>query len=239
MTAVTPQHAVRGPRFAHGAARPLGASRRPRGPIVPGGIESTNKRLVGRRCKHDDDAGLRRRVAVVCDGRGVLYPLGNVCLTFAGAKVVGYGAEALPLRDWLRKAFIPRHLHENPVVRRMNEKGRRFLRAVFEEYHRVPTSVHSAALRRFHMWDEAVGDAGRLKRQPKFVLRLVEHLQGMTDRYLNEEYRLLFLPGPQGGERISFTVVEGGDDPFARRAPATQRSAADSDPTPPRPESLR
>jgi dGTP triphosphohydrolase len=142
------------------------------------------------------------------NGQVWAYPLDNVCITFGGAKLIGYDHKLLGLREWLRREFISQHLHNASIVLRMENKGESFLTALFERYFSTPKIMHRSALVRFNMWDMALSSPDTLKKRRAFVLRIVEHLQGMTDRYLTEEYTRLFLPGTRVDERDEMTMVD-------------------------------
>lgn len=145
----------------------------------------------------------RRHVQIYAQGKPLgSYPLEQIRIRFTGSKVVGYGPEVLPLRNWLRKDFIPEYIHNSATVDRMNNKGSKYLREIFDHFMRYPFSMHSASLRRFRMQSPNPDD-------PKFVLRIVEHLQGMTDRYLERLYSRLFIPGNYGMEVDEVSLVDG------------------------------
>jgi hypothetical protein len=131
-----------------------------------------------------------------------LYPLEQIRIRFTGGKLVGYGAAVWPLRDWLRKEFIPFYIHHSPTVDRMNKKGRKYLGEIFDHFMQYPFSMHSDSLRRFGLHQPNSDD-------PKFILRIVEHLQGMTDRYLERLYSRLFMPGSYGMEIVEVSLVDG------------------------------
>lgn len=148
------------------------------------------------------------------DGKVWAYPLGSVCLTYGGAHLVGYDENLLGLRDWLRGQFIPDYLHHNSTVLRMNDKGQRFLADLFALYYSTPSLMHRSALERYQMWQAASASPEALQQRKSFVLRIVEHLQGMTDRYLEQEYARLFMPGGSVSERDEVGIVDGGRPPF-------------------------
>jgi dGTP triphosphohydrolase len=153
------------------------------------------------------------------DGTVWQYPLGNVCITFGGAKLIGYDNKLLDLRKWLRGEFIPDRLHKASMVVRMNDKGQRWLEQLFELYLERPQIINRRALQRFHMWKQAHDSPAQLQAKPAFVLRIVEHLQGMTDRYLTEEYSRLFLHERTVGREEEITLVDGDESPFNRQKP--------------------
>ncbi|OGO48575.1 MAG: hypothetical protein A2W37_15795 [Chloroflexi bacterium RBG_16_63_12] len=67
------------------------------------------------------------------------------------------------------------------------------------------------------MWKKANGtpeELAELQKNPAFVLRIVEHLQGMTDRYLTQEYSRLFLHETKMGEPDEIGIVDGDQPPF-------------------------
>jgi dGTP triphosphohydrolase len=155
------------------------------------------------------DPQLSRHVMVQREsGQVIAYPLGNVCITIDGAKIIGYHSNMLEFRRELRKGFIPEHLHRAPVVFRMNNKGQRYLTQIFDLYYNVPRIMHRSALRRFDMWEKAVEAPEQLRQSKAFILRIVENLQGMTDRYLTEEYNRLFQPGAKMEERNEMDMVD-------------------------------
>ncbi|MFO0932413.1 MAG: deoxyguanosinetriphosphate triphosphohydrolase [Planctomycetota bacterium] len=79
---------------------------------------------------------------------------------------------------------LARRLHErfyrHPRLVRMAQKGRRFLREIFEAYTSDPATLE----RPWKAWADEVG-------VPRAVC---DHLASMTDRQALEEYRRLFLP---------------------------------------------
>jgi hypothetical protein len=151
----------------------------------------------------------QRRMVQVSEGdySGWRYHLGHLCVKILGSKVVGYSPEVLQLRNWLRKEFIPNYIHRNSMVMRMNDKGQKYIREVFEHFIASPFSMHSRSLKRFGMNKPDPKD-------PKFLLRIAEHLQGMTDRYLQQVYAHLFLPGGQVFEPDEVTLVDGDRSAF-------------------------
>jgi dGTP triphosphohydrolase len=90
----------------------------------------------------------------------------------------------------------------------MNNKGQRYLEEIFKLYFNVPRIMHRNALKRFDMWEKALKDPDQLQGSKAFILRIVENMQGMTDRYLNEEYNRLFQPGSRMEERNEMDMVD-------------------------------
>src|SRR5262249_12894109 len=76
--------------------------------------------------------------------------------------------------------FRHRRVYRHHRVMRMAAKGRRFLRALFEEYCRCPEELPERYSRRAR--------AGPLQRT------VCDYLAGMTDRYAQDEYLRLFQP---------------------------------------------
>lgn len=151
------------------------------------------------------------------DSRGKkLYRLQNVGVTFTGAKLVGYDEKFLGIRRAFREVLIPEKLHNAPPVVRLNSKGSRFMAEVFRTYFELPAAIHRSALTRFGMGGQATKAPDLLRKKRAFVLRLVEHIQGMTDRYLTQEWERLFHPDSEVNESDEVSMVEGGDPPFPK-----------------------
>lgn len=174
---------------------------------------------VGWISRTTDPAESRKIIIERQDGKVWDYPLGNVCITFGKSKLVGYDKNLLELRHWLRREFIPDRLHNASVVFRANDKGQRWLDRLFRLYFSTPKIIHRRALERFDMWEMASKSPGELQQSPAFVLRIVEHLQGMTDRYLTEEYTRLFLHEMKMSEPNEICIVDGDQPPFPKREP--------------------
>jgi dGTPase len=95
------------------------------------------------------------------------------------AMIVGLGPEVQALQAGLEEFLHARVYHHHRVMR-MAAKGRRFLRALFEEYCRCPEELPERYLRRAR--------AGQVQRT------VCDYLAGMTDRYAQDEYLRLFQP---------------------------------------------
>ncbi|HMC89005.1 MAG TPA: deoxyguanosinetriphosphate triphosphohydrolase [Gemmataceae bacterium] len=94
--------------------------------------------------------------------------------------VVGPGPEVNRLKAELEK-FLHEHVYRHYRVIRMQTKGRRFLRALFDEYCRVPQQLPERY--------------GRRALAPGGLERTVcDYIAGMTDRYAQDEYLRLFQP---------------------------------------------
>ena len=98
-----------------------------------------------------------------------------------GAKeiLVGPGPEVRGLKAEL-ESFLHRCVYRHHRVMRMAAKGRRFLRMLFEEYHRSPQQLPERYFQRTQN--------GQLERT------VCDYLAGMTDRYAQDEYLRLFQP---------------------------------------------
>jgi len=101
----------------------------------------------------------------------------------ARAPLVGFG-EAVLARKRALQTFLRERLYEHYRCRRMAEKGKRFLGALFEEYLREPGQLPPEHLRR-------VGEVGAHR-------AVCDYLAGMTDRYCLQEYQRLFVPFGDG-----------------------------------------
>jgi dGTPase len=93
--------------------------------------------------------------------------------------LVGPGPEVRRLKAEL-EAFLRRRLYRHYRVLRMAAKGRRILRALFEEFCRAPELLPERYGRR-------VEQEGRQR-------VACDYLAGMTDRYAQDEYLRLFQP---------------------------------------------
>jgi dGTPase len=76
--------------------------------------------------------------------------------------------------------FLHRRVYRHPRVMRMAAKGRRFLRALFEEFCRSPAELPERY--------------GRRAREENLQRVVCDYLAGMTDRYAQNEYLKLFQP---------------------------------------------
>jgi dGTPase len=93
--------------------------------------------------------------------------------------VVGPGPEVRALKGEL-EGFLHRRVYRHYRVMRMAAKGRRFVKALFEEYCQSPVQLPERYFR-------------RTGAEP--VHRVVcDYLAGMTDRYAQDEYLRLFQP---------------------------------------------
>jgi dGTPase len=93
--------------------------------------------------------------------------------------LVGPGPEVLALKANLED-FLRRHVYRHHRVMRMAAKGRRFLRALFDEYRRSTEQLPRRYLVRAR---EGVPER-----------TICDYLAGMTDRYAQDEYLRLFQP---------------------------------------------
>jgi len=122
---------------------------------------------VGDLLEHTRERLRQQRIRTVADARRAAGPL------------VGPGAEVRGLKADL-EAFLHRHVYRHARVQRMAAKGRRFLRAVFDEYCGAPEQLPKRYA------DKAC--AGPRERT------VCDYLAGMTDRYAQDEYLRLFQP---------------------------------------------
>jgi dGTPase len=109
----------------------------------------------------------RERVRTVEDVRRAAEPL------------VGPGPEVRQLKAELER-FLHEHVYRHSRVTRMAGKGRRFLRALFDEFCRCPAQLP-------HRYARKV-PAQSAERT------VCDYLAGMTDRYAQDEYLRLFQP---------------------------------------------
>jgi dGTPase len=111
---------------------------------------------------------LRRfRIRTLADVRAAPEPL-----VVPGPEVRAWKAEL--------EAFLHERVYRHYRVLRMAAKGRRILRAVFEEFRRAPELLPERYARR--------AQGGQLERT------ICDYLAGMTDRFLQDEYLRLFQP---------------------------------------------
>jgi dGTPase len=94
-------------------------------------------------------------------------------------RLVGPGPEVAGLKQELED-FLHRRVYRHCRVMRMAAKGRRILRALFDEFCRAPELLPERYARRAR--------AGQLQRT------VCDYLAGMTDRYAQDEYLKLFQP---------------------------------------------
>ena len=78
------------------------------------------------------------------------------------------------------RRFLHTHLYQHYRVVRMTEKGRRFIRRLFGAYVEKPEQLPPAVRERI--------EKDGLHRA------ICDYIAGMTDRYIQEEYKRLFEP---------------------------------------------
>jgi len=160
-------------------------------------------------------------------GRSREYPLGRCSVIFQDMKLIGYTKRISTLSNWLRKEFISEYLHKAPIVIRMGEKGKMWMNKLFKQFLDAPLSLPKVTMQKYKLRilydypspDEAfppkktfvIDDNSRrrpVSKDPKCVLRVIEHLQGMTDRYLAEEHARLFLDQNRMGDAEELSIVD-------------------------------
>jgi dGTPase len=97
----------------------------------------------------------------------------------APERLVGPGPEVQALKARLEE-FLHRRVYHHHRVQRMAAKGRRIVRALFEEFCRAP-----------ELLPERYGRRARAGQVPRTVC---DYLAGMTDRYAQDEFLKLFQP---------------------------------------------
>jgi dGTPase len=93
--------------------------------------------------------------------------------------LVGPGSDIQVLKSGL-EAFLRAQVYQHPRVLRMTYKGRRIVRALFDEFIRIPKLLPERYQRKIPDWG---------------LHRVVcDYLAGMTDRFAQTEYLQLFEP---------------------------------------------
>jgi dGTPase len=91
------------------------------------------------------------------------------------------GPEVVALKTELER-FLHERVYTHYRVVRMVQKGQRMLTTMFDEFRRVPSMLPARYLER--------------ARASSTERTVCDYLAGMTDRFAQEEYIRLFLPGP-------------------------------------------
>ncbi|MCA8962028.1 MAG: deoxyguanosinetriphosphate triphosphohydrolase, partial [Planctomycetes bacterium] len=98
--------------------------------------------------------------------------------------IVGF-SESMEREKATLEEFLRTHLYQHYRAKKIAEKGKRFIEAIFLEYLREPGQLPPGHLRRI----ETEG-AERV---------ICDYLAGMTDRFCLTEYMRLFVPFADGG----------------------------------------
>jgi hypothetical protein len=161
--------------------------------------------------KHQDPE-VPRHVAVSLGGRPFeCWPVGNVFLDLSrvgrlgpapqdwpkahdNSDLIGYSEDVNGLRRRLKNEVIVNRLHASTSVQRMDHKGRHFLTELFNMFHETPEQLSKTSFESYGLGKLSPAELKEQHREA-FSLRVVENLQGMTERFMEEEYARLFLPG--------------------------------------------
>ena len=124
-------------------------------------------------------------------------PIEQVQITLIKEDLVSFSEEWRKFDEKLKK-FIEKRMYRNPMVRRMNEKGKFFIKQIYERFYEDPLQLHERVWRKYR--DEKIkspvdldeSKIEEIKKRPEFKQLICEHLSGMTDRYITREYEKLF-----------------------------------------------
>ncbi|MGE3163329.1 MAG: deoxyguanosinetriphosphate triphosphohydrolase [Planctomycetota bacterium] len=87
--------------------------------------------------------------------------------------------------------FLRSRLYNDYRTRKMSEKGKRLIEAIFEEYRRDPRQLPPEYLQRIDVLDGALP-------QREVSQVICDYVAGMTDRYCQQEYVRMFVPFGDG-----------------------------------------
>lgn len=127
-------------------------------------------------------------------------PIEQVQITLIKEDLVSFSEEWREFDEKLKK-FIEKRMYRNPMVRRMNAKGKFFIKQIYERFYEDPLQLHERVWWKY--LDEEIRSPAdlddsmikKIKRRHEFKQRICEHLSGMTDRYITREYEKLFGSG--------------------------------------------
>lgn len=89
------------------------------------------------------------------------------------------------------QAFLRSRLYNHYMTRKMSEKGKRLIEAIFNEYLRKPAQLPPEYRKREVASDDADAEA--------VSQAICDYVAGMTDRYCQQEYMRMFIPFVDGG----------------------------------------
>jgi len=123
------------------------------------------------------------------------FPLEQVKITLIRKDLVSFTKEWSKFDTELKK-IIKESMYLNYMVRRMNEKGKYFIKKLYDRFYEDPLQLHSRVWEKHFENIKSRADLenriNAIKKQPEFKQRICEHLSGMTDRYITREYERLF-----------------------------------------------
>ncbi|MEM7166793.1 MAG: deoxyguanosinetriphosphate triphosphohydrolase [Planctomycetota bacterium] len=90
------------------------------------------------------------------------------------------------------QAFLRERLYRHYLTKRMSEKGKRFIAAIFAEYRREPSQLPDE----YRLRVPADGVSGREQLLDEVIC---DYVAGMTDRFCQQEHMRLFSPFVDGG----------------------------------------
>jgi len=159
--------------------------------------------------KHEDPR-VPQLVEITLNGTTEVWPVGNVFIDLSQISVlsssgdesaasdngdlIGYTKDIDELRNKIKQLVIKRQLHNSMSVQRMDHKGKFFLEALFGLFAESPEQLPVSSFEHYGLGGMTAGEL-KANHPDAFYLRIVENLQGMTERFLEEEYSRLFLPG--------------------------------------------
>jgi len=159
--------------------------------------------------KHEDPR-IPQLVEITLDKTTEVWPVGRVFLDLSqismpssygdassasdNTDLIGYHKDIDKLRNRIKESVIKRGLHDSMSVQRMDHKGKFFLEALFKLFDESPEQLPTASFEHYGLGGMTAAEL-EAEHPDAFYLRIVENLQGMTERFLEEEYSRLFLPG--------------------------------------------
>lgn len=108
----------------------------------------------------------------------------------APGPLISFSPGMQEMKSELQK-FLRSCLYNDYRTRKMSEKGKRLIEAIFEEYRRDPRQLPPEYLQRVDALDGALP-------QREVAQVICDYVAGMTDRYCQQEYVRMFVPFGDG-----------------------------------------
>jgi dGTPase len=99
------------------------------------------------------------------------------------------------------REFLTEELYNNYRIKRMDNKAREFIKKLYQSYRRDPLQLPDEVLERFyklkgikHLRLLPPEELAKLQHDKALIEVITDYIAGMTDRFVQEEYKRLFLP---------------------------------------------